>query len=63
MSPLLSSVRCWICDHECQLESRTIDEYGLPVHKKCHAIKLALDRAALQHNLAIVSEAISLGGE
>jgi hypothetical protein len=63
MSPLLSTVRCWICGNECRLENRKIDEHGAPVHKECHAIKVALEKAALQRNPATVSEAIPCGNE
>jgi hypothetical protein len=45
MSPLLSTVRCWICDTSFQLDNRKIDEYGLPVHERCDATRVALEQA------------------
>jgi hypothetical protein len=44
MSPLLSTMRCWICDASFQLENRKIDDYGLPVHERCDAARVALEQ-------------------
>jgi hypothetical protein len=45
MSALLSTVRCWICDTSFHVENRKIDEYGLPVHERCDAARVALEQA------------------
>jgi hypothetical protein len=41
-TPLL----CWICGHPAKLETCKIDEYGLPVHESCQALKLSLHNEA-----------------
>jgi hypothetical protein len=33
---------CWICGRAVHLEDCKVDEYGLPVHEECQALKLAL---------------------
>jgi hypothetical protein len=45
MSPLLNTVNCWICETSLQLENRKIDEYGLAVHERCDAARVALGKA------------------
>jgi hypothetical protein len=41
-TPLL----CWICGRPAKLETCKIDEYGLPVHESCQALKLSLHHEA-----------------
>jgi hypothetical protein len=33
---------CWICGAKTTLENCKVDEYGLPVHDECQALRLSL---------------------
>jgi len=37
---------CWICGNSVQLETCKIDKHGLPVHERCHVLKLGLHKGA-----------------
>lgn len=39
---------CWICGNDVALEICVTDEYGLPVHDGCYAVKLALATESLR---------------
>lgn len=39
---------CWICGNDVVLERCATDEYGLPVHDQCYALKSALATESLR---------------